>query len=188
MSYFGKFYLVGPEATKAANWLFTADVSKAPGTGSAPLCRPRTAPLFRLHRLLPCKDALGNHVSHQIKPRGTQTGFSFECCFGRGYGKRVRVSAFPVLTGGWILPALWLQLWLTAGDVMGAGVNQAQPSPAAVRTGRSCPFLRGWEAAHGMSEDAAAAPHIDLKGKKHDSSPPPGAGTPRVGQGIPRLM
>ncbi|NXE23401.1 SARDH protein, partial [Ardeotis kori] len=31
MSYFGKFYLVGPEATKAANWLFTADVSKAPG-------------------------------------------------------------------------------------------------------------------------------------------------------------
>ncbi|KAM8796627.1 sarcosine dehydrogenase, mitochondrial [Eudromia elegans] len=32
MSYFGKFYLVGPEATKAANWLFTADVSKAPGS------------------------------------------------------------------------------------------------------------------------------------------------------------
>ncbi|NXC22204.1 SARDH protein, partial [Corythaeola cristata] len=32
MSYFGKFYLVGPEATKAANWLFTADMGKAPGT------------------------------------------------------------------------------------------------------------------------------------------------------------
>ncbi|KAL8174608.1 UNVERIFIED_CONTAM: hypothetical protein K2H54_049890, partial [Gekko kuhli] len=32
MSYFGKFYLVGPEAGKAANWLFTADVSKPPGT------------------------------------------------------------------------------------------------------------------------------------------------------------
>uniref|UniRef100_A0A8C3JJ55 Sarcosine dehydrogenase, mitochondrial n=1 Tax=Calidris pygmaea TaxID=425635 RepID=A0A8C3JJ55_9CHAR len=32
MSYFGKFYLVGPEATKAADWLFTADVSKAPGS------------------------------------------------------------------------------------------------------------------------------------------------------------
>uniref|UniRef100_A0A8C2T6B8 Sarcosine dehydrogenase n=1 Tax=Coturnix japonica TaxID=93934 RepID=A0A8C2T6B8_COTJA len=32
MSYFGKFYLVGPEATKAANWLFSADVSKAPGS------------------------------------------------------------------------------------------------------------------------------------------------------------
>ncbi|KFQ99298.1 hypothetical protein N306_14723, partial [Opisthocomus hoazin] len=32
MSYFGKFYLVGPEATKAVNWLFTADVSKAPGS------------------------------------------------------------------------------------------------------------------------------------------------------------
>ncbi|NXV49406.1 SARDH protein, partial [Uria aalge] len=32
MSYFGKFYLVGPDATKAANWLFTADVSKAPGS------------------------------------------------------------------------------------------------------------------------------------------------------------
>lgn len=36
MSYFGKFYLVGPEATKAADWLFSADVSKAPGTASAP--------------------------------------------------------------------------------------------------------------------------------------------------------
>ncbi|XP_060107035.1 sarcosine dehydrogenase, mitochondrial [Heteronotia binoei] len=32
MSYFGKFYLVGPEARKAANWLFTADVGKPPGT------------------------------------------------------------------------------------------------------------------------------------------------------------
>uniref|UniRef100_A0ACB8F0T6 Uncharacterized protein n=1 Tax=Sphaerodactylus townsendi TaxID=933632 RepID=A0ACB8F0T6_9SAUR len=32
MSYFGKFYLVGPEARKAASWLFTADVSKPPGT------------------------------------------------------------------------------------------------------------------------------------------------------------
>uniref|UniRef100_A0A8U8CBH1 Sarcosine dehydrogenase, mitochondrial n=1 Tax=Geospiza parvula TaxID=87175 RepID=A0A8U8CBH1_GEOPR len=32
MSYFGKFYLVGPEATKAADWLFSADVSKAPGS------------------------------------------------------------------------------------------------------------------------------------------------------------
>ncbi|XP_064027219.1 sarcosine dehydrogenase, mitochondrial isoform X3 [Pogoniulus pusillus] len=32
MSYFGKFYLLGPEATKAVNWLFTADVSKAPGS------------------------------------------------------------------------------------------------------------------------------------------------------------
>uniref|UniRef100_A0A8C5U2W9 Sarcosine dehydrogenase, mitochondrial n=1 Tax=Malurus cyaneus samueli TaxID=2593467 RepID=A0A8C5U2W9_9PASS len=32
MSYFGKFYLVGPEATKAANWLFSADVNKAPGS------------------------------------------------------------------------------------------------------------------------------------------------------------
>ncbi|XP_063288980.1 sarcosine dehydrogenase, mitochondrial isoform X1 [Pelobates fuscus] len=32
MSYFGKFYLVGPDATKAANWLFTADVDKPPGS------------------------------------------------------------------------------------------------------------------------------------------------------------
>uniref|UniRef100_A0A8C7DZ79 Sarcosine dehydrogenase, mitochondrial n=1 Tax=Naja naja TaxID=35670 RepID=A0A8C7DZ79_NAJNA len=32
MSYFGKFYLVGPDARKAADWLFTADVRKAPGT------------------------------------------------------------------------------------------------------------------------------------------------------------
>ncbi|CAH2316799.1 sarcosine dehydrogenase, mitochondrial [Pelobates cultripes] len=32
MSYFGKFYLVGPDATKAANWLFTADIDKPPGS------------------------------------------------------------------------------------------------------------------------------------------------------------
>uniref|UniRef100_A0AAX7TMB1 Sarcosine dehydrogenase, mitochondrial n=1 Tax=Astatotilapia calliptera TaxID=8154 RepID=A0AAX7TMB1_ASTCA len=32
MSYFGKFYLTGPDAKKAADWLFTADVNKKPGT------------------------------------------------------------------------------------------------------------------------------------------------------------
>lgn len=32
MSYFGKFYLVGPDARKAADWLFSADVSRPPGT------------------------------------------------------------------------------------------------------------------------------------------------------------
>uniref|UniRef100_A0A8D0CQE4 Sarcosine dehydrogenase, mitochondrial n=1 Tax=Sander lucioperca TaxID=283035 RepID=A0A8D0CQE4_SANLU len=32
MSYFGKFYLSGPDAKKAADWLFTADVNKKPGS------------------------------------------------------------------------------------------------------------------------------------------------------------
>ncbi|XP_072287286.1 sarcosine dehydrogenase, mitochondrial isoform X2 [Pyxicephalus adspersus] len=32
MSYFGKFYLVGPDAKKAASWLFTANVDKPPGS------------------------------------------------------------------------------------------------------------------------------------------------------------
>lgn len=31
MSYFGKFYLVGLDARKAADWLFSADVSRPPG-------------------------------------------------------------------------------------------------------------------------------------------------------------
>lgn len=31
MSYFGKFYLVGQDARKAADWLFSADVSRPPG-------------------------------------------------------------------------------------------------------------------------------------------------------------
>uniref|UniRef100_A0A673XPB7 Sarcosine dehydrogenase n=1 Tax=Salmo trutta TaxID=8032 RepID=A0A673XPB7_SALTR len=31
MSYFGKFYLTGPDAKKAADWLFSADVNKIPG-------------------------------------------------------------------------------------------------------------------------------------------------------------
>ncbi|XP_068608878.1 sarcosine dehydrogenase, mitochondrial-like [Brachionichthys hirsutus] len=32
MSLFGKFYLTGPDAKKAADWLFTADVNKKPGS------------------------------------------------------------------------------------------------------------------------------------------------------------
>ncbi|KAM9322418.1 sarcosine dehydrogenase, mitochondrial-like isoform 1-T2 [Pholidichthys leucotaenia] len=32
MSSFGKFYLTGPDAKKAADWLFTADVNKKPGS------------------------------------------------------------------------------------------------------------------------------------------------------------
>ncbi|XP_066569219.1 sarcosine dehydrogenase, mitochondrial [Amia ocellicauda] len=32
MSYFGKFYLVGPDAKKAADWLFSADVNKPMGS------------------------------------------------------------------------------------------------------------------------------------------------------------
>ncbi|KAK3866803.1 hypothetical protein Pcinc_027685 [Petrolisthes cinctipes] len=32
MSYFGKFYLTGPDAQKAADWLFTADMSRPAGT------------------------------------------------------------------------------------------------------------------------------------------------------------
>lgn len=30
-SYFGKFYLTGPDASSAADWLFTNDVTKPPG-------------------------------------------------------------------------------------------------------------------------------------------------------------
>lgn len=35
MSYFGKFYLTGPDAKEAADWLFTADVNKKPGEWDA---------------------------------------------------------------------------------------------------------------------------------------------------------
>uniref|UniRef100_A0A8C1LJR8 Sarcosine dehydrogenase n=1 Tax=Cyprinus carpio TaxID=7962 RepID=A0A8C1LJR8_CYPCA len=38
MSYFGKFYLTGPDAKKAADWLFTADVNKAPGEDPCDVC------------------------------------------------------------------------------------------------------------------------------------------------------
>lgn len=31
MSYFGKFYLTGPDVSRAANWIFTNDVDKPPG-------------------------------------------------------------------------------------------------------------------------------------------------------------
>lgn len=38
MSYFGKFYLVGVDASKAADWLFSADVSRPPGTKPGQSC------------------------------------------------------------------------------------------------------------------------------------------------------
>ncbi len=31
MSYFGKYYLVGPDAQAAADWIFSNDMQKAPG-------------------------------------------------------------------------------------------------------------------------------------------------------------
>lgn len=115
----------------------------------------------------------------------------------------MEVTAFPTFTRGRILLSftqgqcalswgvkgggclsLWLQPWLTAGDVM-HGVNQVQPSAAVVCTGRSCPHLWGWAAAYGISKDVASAPHASPKGKGHHSSPSPGAGTFRVGQGMP---
>lgn len=188
MSYFGKFYLVGPEATKAANWLFTADVSKAPGTSSVPLASAT--------RCL-CT-ALGNHILHRNKLGGRpKMAFLLNAAFAEGMGsvgERLLSLSSPEAgfcshlhrgkcalswggDGGGGL-ALWLQLWLTAGDVMDTGGNQARPSPAVVCTGRSWHLLWGWE--------AASAPRAELEGKKHWSCPPSGAGTSRVRQGIPR--
>uniref|UniRef100_A0A452VFB5 Sarcosine dehydrogenase n=1 Tax=Ursus maritimus TaxID=29073 RepID=A0A452VFB5_URSMA len=40
MSYFGKFYLVGLDAKKAADWLFSADVSRPPGMTSKVFPQP----------------------------------------------------------------------------------------------------------------------------------------------------
>lgn len=34
MSYFGKYYLTGPDAQKAADWIFSNDVQKAEGKNS----------------------------------------------------------------------------------------------------------------------------------------------------------
>ena len=41
MSYFGKFFLLGPDARKAADWLFSADVSRPPGMERAGRAPPR---------------------------------------------------------------------------------------------------------------------------------------------------
>ena len=38
MSYFGKFYLVGPDAQKAADWIFNNDMTKAEGESLFLLC------------------------------------------------------------------------------------------------------------------------------------------------------
>lgn len=50
MSYFGKFFLVGPDAGKAADWLFSADVSRPPGTDQEvrPPLPPQRGPRHRL--------------------------------------------------------------------------------------------------------------------------------------------
>lgn len=42
MSYFGKFYLVGLDARWAADWLFSADVSRPPGMTSRGPCSSPT--------------------------------------------------------------------------------------------------------------------------------------------------
>lgn len=34
MSYFGKFYIVGPDAQTAADWIFSNDMQKPEGSGS----------------------------------------------------------------------------------------------------------------------------------------------------------
>lgn len=45
MSYFGKFYLVGLDARKAADWLFSADVNRPPGmTSKGPCSFPTPVP------------------------------------------------------------------------------------------------------------------------------------------------
>lgn len=36
MSYFAKFYLTGPDAQKAADWIFTNNMAKPPGTRQIP--------------------------------------------------------------------------------------------------------------------------------------------------------
>lgn len=50
MSYFGKFYLVGVDARKASDWLFSADVSRPPGmrprVGHGPLVLQHQAELL----------------------------------------------------------------------------------------------------------------------------------------------
>ena len=35
MSYFGKYYLLGPDAQKAADWIFTNDMRKPAGTNNS---------------------------------------------------------------------------------------------------------------------------------------------------------
>ncbi|XP_010371080.1 sarcosine dehydrogenase, mitochondrial isoform X3 [Rhinopithecus roxellana] len=62
MSYFGKFYLVGLDARKAADWLFSADVSRPPGSTVYTCmlnCRGGTESDLTVSRLAP---------SHQASP------------------------------------------------------------------------------------------------------------------------
>lgn len=153
MSYFGKFYLVGPEATKAADWLFSADVSKAPGTGSAP--------------------RFAGEITPQNNPGEPRLAFPLNAASAEGMGRvweRLLALSSPqsgsclVYTGAqcWELGmregvlALWLQLWLTSGAAMGARVNQAPPPPAAVR----CSLFRS-----STSKDANSAPSQRKGGK-----------------------
>lgn len=62
MSYFGKFYLVGEDARKAADWLFSADVSRPSGT------RPgrRAEPLAQLWA--PQRGGISGFLQHTLCP------------------------------------------------------------------------------------------------------------------------
>lgn len=69
--------------------------------------------------------------------------------------------------GGGRFPSGSVQLWLTSGGVVGAGVNQAQPSPAVVY----CPLFQGWEAARAISKYTSPTPHTGKGTKSSFLSP-----------------
>ncbi len=70
MSYFGKFYLTGPDAKKAADWLFTADVNKKPGRSAAagtctPMHRQMAEKIDRIKRADAWREGLNKMPTHE---------------------------------------------------------------------------------------------------------------------------
>lgn len=168
MSYFGKFYLVGPEATKAADWLFSADVSKAPGTGSAPRFageispqnnagEPRGAFPFRAA----FAEGMGSVWEGLLSLSSPQSGFCLICT---ALSSGMKEGGFPPA------PAV-AHIWRCDG---------CKSSTALASCGLLSPFPRlGSSSWHFQG----------CKGeKKHPSFPPAGAGTPGLAQDKARRM
>ncbi|XP_008561763.1 PREDICTED: sarcosine dehydrogenase, mitochondrial-like [Galeopterus variegatus] len=73
MSYFGKFYLLGPDARKAADWLFSADVSRLPGsTVYTCMLNPRggTESDLTVSRLAPGQDSQDSRLAPAFEGDG----------------------------------------------------------------------------------------------------------------------
>lgn len=93
MSYFGKFYLLGVDARKAADWLFSADVNRPPGTG------PRVGKIHSSPTLVSDVHSLGHRQGTYCSSPGSAQSviWTSMSCHHSSSISFLSVSSFPFL-------------------------------------------------------------------------------------------